>query len=102
MLSVIGLEDASRDGLILSLNLILTSVMAGTIILLAASPALHLTLGLALRDPEFEGRVRRGELAARILVIIGGKLGPGSDLQKREHGVGEDPGRGQAVTRAEQ
>ena len=43
-----------------------------------------------------------GELAARILVIIGGKLGPGSDLQKREHGVGEDPGRGQAVTRAEQ
>ena len=62
VLSVIGLEDASRDGLILSLNLILTSVMAGTIILLAASPALHLTLGLALRDPEFEGRVRRGEL----------------------------------------
>ena len=43
-----------------------------------------------------------GELAARILVIIGGKLGPGSDLQKREHGVGEDLGRGQAVTRAEQ
>ena len=47
-----------------------------------------------------------GELAARILVIIGGKLGPGSDLQKREHGVGEaadpGPGRGQAVTRAEQ
>merc|ERR1712226_998670 len=90
VLSVIGLEDASRDGLILSLNLILTSVMAATIILLAASPALHLTLGLALRDPEFEGRVRRGELAARILVIIGGKLGPGSDLQKRDDGVGED------------
>ena len=48
------------------------------------------------------GNAILGELSARILVIIGGKLGPGSDLQKREHGVGEDPGRGQAVTRAEQ
>ena len=50
------------------------------------------------------GNAILGELSARILVIIGGKLGPGSDLQKRDQGVGEaaDPGRGQAVTRAEQ
>ena len=86
VLTVAGLEDASRDKLILSLNLILTSVMAGTIILAAASPALHLTLGLALRDPEFEGRVRRGELTARILVMMGGKLG-GSEVEERDRGM---------------
>ena len=38
------------------------------------------------------GNAILGELSARILVIIGGKLGPGSDLQKREHGVGETLG----------
>ena len=86
VLTVIGLEDASRDSLILSLNLLLTSAMASTIILLALSPALHLTLGLALRDPEFEGRVRRGELTARILVAMGGKVG-NSHTQVEERGA---------------
>ena len=95
VLTVVGLEDASRDKLILSLNLLLTSVMAGTIILAAASPALHLTLGLALRDPEFEGRVRRGELTARVLVLMGGKLG-GSEVEERDC-VRDN----QAVTRTE-
>ena len=54
-LAVVGLEDTSRDGVVLSLNLILTSIVAGTIVLLATSSALHLTLGVAIRDPEFEG-----------------------------------------------
>ena len=97
VLAVIGLEDTSRDGLILSINLLLTSVMAGTIILLAASPALHLTLGLALRDPEFEGRVRRGDLTARILVMMGGKVG-GSEVKERDRGVDSERGQAQAVT----
>ena len=98
VLTVIGLEDASRDSLILSLNLLLPSVMAATIILLAASPALHLSLGLALRDPEFEGRVRRGELTARILVTMGGKVG-GSQVEERDHKMGD--AISQEVTRTE-
>ena len=97
VLAVIGLEDTSRDGLILSINLLLTSVMAGTIILLAASPALHLTLGLALRDPEFEGRVRRGDLTARILVMMGGKVG-GSEVKERDRGMDCERSQAQAVT----
>ena len=107
VLTVVGLEDASRDKLILSLNLILTSGMASTIILAAASPALHLTLGLALRDPEFESRVRRGELTARILVMMGGKLG-GSEVEERDLGMDHvrepgirEPTVSQAVTRTE-
>ena len=91
-LAVVGLEDTSRDGVILSLNLILTSIVAGTIVLLATSSALHLTLGVAIRDPEFEGRVRRGEAGARALVIIGGKLA-GFEVQARSQGV-ESVGRG--------
>ena len=94
-LAVVGLEDTSRDGVILSLNLILTSIVAGTIVLLATSSALHLTLGVAIRDPEFEGRVRRGEAGARVLVIIGGKLA-GFEVQARSQGVesvGRGPGR---------
>ena len=98
VLAVIGLEDTSRDGLILSINLLLTSAMAGTIILLAASPALHLTLGLALRDPEFEGRVRRGDLTARILVMMGGKVG-GSEVKERDRGM--DCERGPAMSQAQ-
>ena len=100
VLTVIGLEDASRDSLILSLNLLLTSVMAGTIILLAASPALHLALGLALRDPEFEGRVRRGELTARILVMMGGKV-DSSKVEERDHHDERGAAISPAVTKVE-
>ena len=49
----------------------------GLVALLALSPALHLALGLALRDPELGGRVARGELGARALVLLGGRLGAG-------------------------
>ena len=70
----------------------------------AAAVARHrgddLALGLALRDPEFEGRVRRGELTARILVMMGGKV-DSSKVEESDHHDERGAAIGPAVTKVE-
>ena len=61
----------------MALQVLLACGASGLVALLALGPALHLALGLALRDPELGGRVARGELGARALVLLGGRLGAG-------------------------
>ena len=82
-LTVAGLRDSSTSGCLLAVQQLLTCLVAGLVALLALGPALHLALGLAYRDPEFGARVARGELGARILVLLRGKMGPGGGQEGR-------------------
>ena len=77
LLTVTGLQDSSHRGRLLALHLLLTSLLVALVTLLALGPALHLALALEVRDPEFGARVRRGEMGARLLLLLGGKLVPG-------------------------